>query len=73
MLVLSRRKGEQLIISDNIIITVLESGDEIKLGIDAPKKVKIVRKELLDSVKETNKKSTQVSVEAIEQLKRLFK
>lgn len=73
MLVLSRRKGEQLIISDNIIITILESGDEIKLGIDAPKKVKIVRKELLDSVKETNKKSTQVSIEAIEQLKRLFK
>ena len=73
MLVLSRRKGEQLIISDNIIITVLESGDEIKLGIDAPKKVKIIRKELLDSVKETNKKSTQVSVEAIEQLKHLFK
>lgn len=73
MLVLSRRKGEQLIISDDIIITVLESGDEIKLGIDAPKKVKIIRKELLDSVKETNKKSTQVSIEAIEQLKRLFK
>ena len=73
MLVLSRKKGEQLIISDNIIITVLEIGNELKLGIDAPKKVKIVRKELLDSVKETNQKSTQVSVEAIEQLERLLK
>ncbi len=55
MLVLSRKKGQAVIIQDSIEITVLEiDGDTIKLGISAPKEVPIVRKELLLSVKESN-------------------
>lgn len=55
MLVLSRKKGESIVIGDNIELTVLSvEGDTIKLGIQAPKQVDIYRKEILKSVQENN-------------------
>jgi carbon storage regulator len=58
MLVLTRKKGQSIIVLDNIEISVLEiEGDTIKLGISAPKEVSIMRKELLSSVKESNQES----------------
>ena len=40
MLALSRKKGEALVISNNIEVTVLEiKGDQVKLGISAPREV----------------------------------
>ena len=47
MLVLKRRKNQSIIIDGNVKVTVLETHKgEIKIGIDAPKSVKVVRKEL---------------------------
>ena len=47
MLLISRKKGESVIIGGNIEVTVLEIyGDKIKIGIDAPKEIGIIRKEL---------------------------
>ena len=47
MLALTRKKGESLVINNNIEITVLEiRGDQIKIGIQAPKDVPIYRKEV---------------------------
>lgn len=47
MLVITRKPEEGLIIGDNIRITVVEAGkDRVKLGIDAPADVKIIRNEL---------------------------
>jgi carbon storage regulator len=47
MLVLTRRPGEKVFISDDITVTVLEiRGNRIRIGIDAPKQVPIVREEL---------------------------
>lgn len=47
MLVLTRRKDEQIVINENITITVVEvKGDRVRLGIDAPKDVPIRRNEL---------------------------
>ena len=47
MLALARKVNESIVINDNIEITVLEvKGDQIKLGIDAPKSVPVYRKEL---------------------------
>ncbi len=64
MLVLSRKKGQAVVIQDSIEITVLEvDGDTIKLGISAPKEVPIVRKELLLSVKESNIESVAQSTD----------
>ena len=50
MLVISRRPGESFLIGDNIEVFLLESsGDKVKLGIAAPKDVKIIRKELKET------------------------
>ena len=74
MLILTRKKGEQLVISDNIVVSVLDvEGDKIKIGIDAPKNVEIIRKELLDSVKETNKQSANASLESMKELEEFLK
>lgn len=46
MLVLSRRIGESIVISNNIVIRVLEvSGSQVRLGIEAPKEVAVYRSE----------------------------
>lgn len=55
MLVLSRRVGEQLVIAGDIVLTVIEvRGDGVRLGIDAPRSVRIHRAEVLDAVKSAN-------------------
>jgi carbon storage regulator len=49
MLVLSRRAGERIQIGDSIVITVVRVGpQEVRLGIEAPKEIEIVRSELIE-------------------------
>src|SRR5690242_240540 len=51
MLVLSRKKNESIIISDNITVTVIEiRGDKVRLGIEAPKDVTVHRREVYDAI-----------------------
>ncbi|MFK5881224.1 MAG: carbon storage regulator CsrA [Sulfurospirillum sp.] len=58
MLILSRKLGESILLDDEITITVIEvSKGMVKLGIDAPKEMMILRKELKDVVKDTNIKA----------------
>jgi len=58
MLVLSRKKGESIIIQDQIELTILSvDGDTIKVGISAPKHVDIFRKEVYLSIQEANRES----------------
>ncbi len=72
MLALSRKKDESIIINDNIEITIIEiKGDQIKLGISAPKDVPIYRKEVFEQIQEANKEAAN-SVDA-DALKKLFK
>ncbi len=57
MLILSRKIGETLLINDDIQIKIIEvGGDKVKIGIEAPKEVKILRKELRQTM-ESNKGS----------------
>ncbi len=50
MLVISRKIGESIIISDDIRITIISmGGDKVSIGIDAPKDIRIMREELLES------------------------
>ena len=71
MLALTRKKGESLIINNNIEITVLEiRGDQIKIGVSAPKEVPIYRKEVYVQIQEENKAS--MAVENLEKLKDIF-
>lgn len=59
MLVISRKPGESLIISEDIKITVISvSNDKVSIGIDAPKDIRIVRQELLETI-EANKASAE--------------
>lgn len=56
MLILNRKPGESIIIDDNIEIRILEISDgKLKIGIEAPRNVNIVRKEVFDQVVEENK------------------
>jgi len=58
MLVLNRKAGESIILGDNIEITILEIQEgKIKIGIEAPREVSILRKEVYDEIIEENKKS----------------
>ncbi|MEP6623757.1 MAG: carbon storage regulator CsrA [Acidimicrobiia bacterium] len=48
MLVLTRRVNERIVIGDNVVVTVLEvRGDQVRLGIEAPRDVKVFREEVL--------------------------
>ncbi|AIQ49709.1 carbon storage regulator CsrA [Paenibacillus sp. FSL R7-0273] len=58
MLVLSRKKGESIIITDQIEVTILGvEGDTVKVGIKAPSHIDIFRKEIYLSIKESNQES----------------
>lgn len=58
MLILTRKKGESIVIDENIEITIIESSDgKVKLGIDAPKTIEVHRSEVKQSIEEENKKS----------------
>ena len=68
MLALTRKKGEALMINNNIEITILEvRGDQVKIGIAAPKDVPIYRKEVYLQIQEENKAS--FSPEGLDALK----
>src|SRR3954452_18167120 len=55
MLVLSRRVGERLMIGDDIVVTVIEvRSDGVRLGIDAPREVRVHRAEVLEAVRAAN-------------------
>ena len=71
MLALSRKKNEAIVINNNIEITVLEvKGEQVKLGISAPKEVPVYRKEVYVQIQEANTMATEAA--GIEALKNLF-
>lgn len=71
MLALTRKKGESLVINNNIEVTILEiRGDQIKLGISAPRDVSIYRKEVYLQIQEENKEALETN--NAEALKNLF-
>lgn len=68
MLALTRKKGEALMVNNNVEITILEvRGDQVKIGISAPKDVPIYREEVYLQIQEENKAS--FSPEGLEALK----
>ena len=56
MLALSRKRTESIVINNDIEVTVLEiKGDQVKIGITAPKSVPVYRKEVYAQIKDANK------------------
>lgn len=61
MLVLTRKKDQSIVINDNIEITILEvQGDQVRIGINAPRNVSIYRKEIYLEIQEENRKASEV-------------
>ena len=68
MLALTRKKGESLVVNNNIEITVLEiRGDQIKIGISAPKNVPVYRKEVYLQIQKENQEA--ISADGLDALK----
>ncbi|MDR3342970.1 MAG: carbon storage regulator CsrA [Treponema sp.] len=56
MLILSRKVNEKIMIGDDISIAIIDiQGDHIRIGVDAPKTVKIFRQEVFDAIRLENK------------------
>ena len=71
MMALTRKKGESIMINNNIEISILEfRGDQIKIGISAPKDVPVYRKEVYNQIQEETKEA--VNVEGLSALKDLL-
>lgn len=71
MLALSRKKDESIIINNDVEITVLEvKGDQVKLGIVAPKSVPVYRKEIYVEIKKANEEASNNAT--VDTLKNLF-
>lgn len=70
MLALSRKKNEALVINNNVEITILEiKGEQVKLGISAPREVPVYRKEVYIQIQDANKEAGDVNgMEALKNL-----
>lgn len=68
MLVLTRKKGESIMIGDQIEVVILGSeGDSVKIGIKAPKQVQVYRSEIYEMIQQTNREATK-SVVSLDKL-----
>lgn len=71
MLILTRKKGQSIIINNNIeiVISVID-GEQVKIGINAPKEVSILRKEVYDAVQQSNRDavSSKMDLDAIRKI-----
>lgn len=72
MLALSRKKDEAIVVNDNIEITIIDiKGDQVKLGISAPRSIPIYRKEVYVQIQNANKEAAD-SID-IKELNKLLK
>jgi len=72
MLVLSRRVGERLIIGKDIVVTIIDvRSDGVRVGIDAPRDVRVTRAEIFEAVEQTNVAAAAVDDSAVERLRGL--
>jgi len=67
MLVLTRKKDQSIIIGDNIEVTIVDiQGDQVRLGINAPRNISVHRKEIFLEIQEENKRAVQTKPESLE-------
>lgn len=60
MLILARKLNERIVIGDDIEISVVEiKGDQVKLGVNAPRDVKVYRHEVYEAIQEENRKAAE--------------
>ncbi|HCC06926.1 MAG TPA: carbon storage regulator [Clostridiales bacterium] len=72
MLALSRKKGESIMIGQDIEITIVDiQADQVKIAISAPRSVQVHRKEIFLQIQQENKAANTISDKSIEKLKEL--
>lgn len=72
MLILARKVDEKIKIGNDITLTIIElHGDQVKIGVEAPKNVKVFRQEVFDAIQEQNKEAAAGSA-ALEALSSLL-
>ena len=70
MLVLTRKRNQSIMVNDNIELTIIDiQGDQVRVGINAPKDVKVFRKEVYVEMTQENKEATNVTMDALSILK----
>ncbi len=75
MLVLARKPNQSIMIGDNIEIHVVEvKGDQVKIGITAPKNIRVDRKEIYVAIKDANKEAMKTpQADKLKELGKMFK
>ncbi|MEK4360388.1 carbon storage regulator CsrA [Paenibacillus sp. FSL M7-1455] len=74
MLVLSRSKGEKIVINNDIVLTILEvSGDHVRIGIDAPPEVTVYREEIYKALQDQNRSAAAIQDNAQQLLSQVLK
>ena len=69
MLVLTRRANQSIVIGDDVVVTVLEvRGDQVRLGIQAPRSVSVHREEVFRELAEANRAAASLKAEALDGL-----
>lgn len=69
MLVLSRKKDEVIMVGDDIEITLVDiRGDQVKIGVSAPRSVSIHRKEIYDAIQQENMAAAQATKASVASL-----
>lgn len=69
MLILTRKLGESITIGDEIKVTIVDcQGKQVKLGIIAPKDIKVHREEVFEKIQEENRKAATVSKHSIAEI-----
>ncbi|MGG4107869.1 carbon storage regulator CsrA [Paenibacillus lautus] len=73
MLILSRNKGQKIMINDNIVLSVIEvNGDQVRIGIEAPPNVTIYREEIYEAIKQQNQDAIQFNEDIQQILKQVM-
>lgn len=71
MLIITRKKGESLMIGDDIEIVISKIDDgSVKIGVKAPRDIEILRKELYEEVEQENKEATKIDISMLGNIKK---
>ncbi|WP_271811933.1 carbon storage regulator CsrA [Clostridium beijerinckii] len=71
MLIITRKKGESLMIGDDIEIVISKIDDgSVKIGINAPKSIQILRKEIYEEVENENKEASKINLGMLKTIKK---
>jgi len=72
MLVLARKKGESIMIGNQIEVVILDTeGDTVRIGINAPRQIEVFRKEVYDAIQQSNREAS-LNLPAVSDLDRIF-